>query len=74
MGRYSEWATVTPAPGEPLAGVAGALLAIAPDPSHVRTIRGGTAFLVHPDVAARYNPAPAAPKRRRRAPRKDEDA
>lgn len=81
MSRYAEWATITPENGESLAGLAGALLALAEDREHVRTIRGGTAFLVHPDVSARWTgtaaPEPAAEDkpvtrtRRKRAPRKD---
>lgn len=75
MGRYADWKVIVPEPGEPAQAVAEALLAVADSPeTDVQTIMGGAAFRVHPDVAARYNPTPAAPKRRRRAPRKDDDA
>lgn len=78
MSRYEDWVTVAPGPDETPAGVAGALLALATDPqTQVRTIAGGTLFLVHPDVAEAYGPAtspPPAPRRKRRSTRKDPEA
>lgn len=69
-----EWVTVVPGRGA-LQEVARALLAVAEDPRHVRTISGGTEFLVHPLVAERYNnPAPAPKSRRGRRPKAENES
>jgi len=53
--------------GETASAVAGALLAIAVDKMDVRTVLGGTAFRVPPEVAREYlEGAPAKPVRRTR--------
>lgn len=84
MNPYAEWATVAPEGDETVSGLAGALLALADDPSHVRSVKGGRAFLVHPDVAERWtapesptpDPKPPTRTRRKRATstRKDNDS
>jgi hypothetical protein len=52
------WSVVIPAPGD-VAGTARALLALADDPSQVRSQRGGAEFLVPDALAALYGaPAP----------------
>jgi len=53
---YKGWSEVVPGPDESLQAVAELLTRYARENKHhVRTIRGGRAFLVHPDVARRYN-------------------
>jgi hypothetical protein len=68
----TNWVTVLP--GE--AGVqktAIALLALADDPDHVRTQRGGSEFLVALYVADRYNTASEPERRPRRRAKKEDD-
>jgi len=65
----SDWTTVIPAPGE-VADTARALLDVATDPAHVRTVKGGQEFLVAPYVAEALNP----PKRPRKPRASKEDA
>lgn len=60
-----QWTTVIPEPGT-IEATAGELLALADDPAHVMTQRGGAEFRIPPYLAARYH-APAkilAPRRR----------
>lgn len=63
----TDWVTVIPARGETVA-TARELLALAEDPAHVRTARGGAEFLVAPYVADAFN----TPKRPRKRPAKKE--
>lgn len=62
----AEWVVINVKSGETPAAVAGALLAIAKDHRHVRTVRGGASFLVHPDVAIEYIQGAPSPKPVRR--------
>lgn len=75
--RFDDWLPVIPAPGT-LKQVAKELLALAGDPSLVRTDGNGTEFLVPADLARRYlnTPEPVdTPKpRRTRAKRNEETA
>lgn len=64
----SDWIVVIPGPDE-VQATARALLALASDPSHVRTQNAGNEFLVPPYLADLYS-APPAPRRRR--PKKEE--
>lgn len=53
---YDSWSEVVPGPDETTQAVAELLTRYAgKNQHHVRTLRGGTAFLVHPDVARKYN-------------------
>lgn len=70
-----DWTVIRPGEGESAPAVAGALLAMTSDVSDVRTVMGGTAFLVPPELAAAYlgreiNPTPT-PRRRGRAKKGD---
>lgn len=58
-----DWTDVVPGPGA-VAETARALLALARDPSDVRTTAGGTQFRIPPYLADLYH-APAPVKRRR---------
>lgn len=71
MSYLNEWVSVVPARGQSLQAVARELLALADDPSHVRTARAGHEFLVHPLVAEKYT-APPKPKRTARSKPKTE--
>jgi hypothetical protein len=74
--RFDDWLPVIPAPGT-LKQVAKELLALAEDPSLVRTDGNGTEFLVPAALARQYlnNPEPvAAPKPRRSRAKKNEEA
>jgi hypothetical protein len=67
---YEGWTEVHPGPDESLRDVAELLVHYAGDDKHhVRTIKGGNAFLVHPSVARRYNGG-----KRRSSTKKGEDA
>lgn len=53
---YEGWTEVVPGPDETPQAVAELLTRYAgKTQAHVRTLRGGTSFLVHPDVARKYN-------------------
>ncbi|MEU7010370.1 hypothetical protein [Streptomyces sp. NPDC046332] len=66
MNALTDWFPVIPAEGA-VKDTAKALLALADDPSHVRTTSGGTEFLVPAYLADKYTkPAP------RRRPKKEE--
>ena len=65
----SDWQPIVPGAGE-AQEVARLLLALADDPAHVRTQRGGSEFLVPPYLAERFTqPEPEKPKRQPRARR-----
>lgn len=64
MSIHDGWVTIVPAPGE-TAGTARALLALAGDPRDVVSQRGGTEFLVPPEIADVYL-KPAPPRRARK--------
>lgn len=62
------WISVVPGSGE-VRDTAVLLLALADDPADVRTVRGGSEFLVAPYVAERFTqpePAPAPSRRTRK--------
>lgn len=62
------WVPIIPGAGE-TRDVAILLIALADDPQHVRTVRGGSEFLVAPYVAERFtrpDPAPAPSRRTRK--------
>lgn len=65
------WVPIIPGAGE-TRDVAVLLLALADDPAHVRTTRGGSEFLVAPYVADRFTRPDPEPAPRRRT-RKKED-
>lgn len=70
---YADWVRVVPAPADRPA-TARELIAAARDLGHepgiVRSVAGGSEFLVPPDVAAAHAGERPAPKKRRAAPRK----
>ncbi|TRV72547.1 hypothetical protein FKN01_29590 [Streptomyces sp. 130] len=60
----TEWQPIVPGAGE-AQEVARLLLALADDPAHVRTQRGGSEFLVPPYLAEKFvqpEPEPEKPK------------
>lgn len=58
MSLHDGWVTIVPAPGE-ITETARALLALAGDPRDVVSQRGGTEFLVPPEIGDVYlKPAP----------------
>jgi hypothetical protein len=57
----TDWQPIVPGAGE-AQEVARLLLALADDPAHVRTQRGGSEFLVPPYLAARFTEPEPKPK------------
>lgn len=57
----SEWQPIVPGAGE-AQEVARLLLALADDPAHVRTQRGGSEFLVPPYLAEKFTEPEPKPK------------
>lgn len=66
----SDWVSVVPGAGE-TREVAVLLLALADSPDDVRTVRGGSEFLVAPYVAERFTRPEPAPTRRTRTKKGD---
>ncbi|MEW2127105.1 hypothetical protein AB0891_25635 [Streptomyces sp. NPDC007259] len=63
-----DWQPIVPGAGE-AQEVARLLLALADDPAHVRTQRGGSEFLVPPYLAARFTEPEPEPKPKTTRPR-----
>jgi len=73
VSRYDDWTVIKPKPGETPSAVAGVLLALADDVHDVKTVLGGSAFMVPPYLAVAYlAPEPAPAPRKRRSTRKDD--
>lgn len=66
-----DWTTVVPDPGD-IVETARQLLALADDPTHVRTDGNGSEFRVPPYLAERYN-TPPEPKARRRTKKEGDE-